>query len=75
LKLVLSIKAEWYKELEEYLHQLYAERRKNGEWFDLTDQDLADIEKKHGSCIEAEQENLFYEEEMVSACTIEENTR
>ncbi len=43
--IVLSVPCEWATKLERYLHQAFHHRRVHGEWFRLTEKDLATLQR------------------------------
>lgn len=48
VELVLSIRSEDYSALERELHTAFEHKRTNGEWFALTEEDVAWIEERFG---------------------------
>ena len=48
LRLVGTIKSERYGEIEAELHRLFHDKRKRGEWFDLSEEDLESIKEAYG---------------------------
>ena len=46
LSLLFHIESDFASKIENILHRIYSDRRKNGEWFDLQGIDLLHIEKQ-----------------------------
>ncbi|PED73034.1 hypothetical protein COL30_11835 [Bacillus pseudomycoides] len=43
LELLHSIESDDYSSLEEYFHEMFANKRKRGEWFELTEEDMKEV--------------------------------
>lgn len=49
LELIGTIESEQYSAIETELHNMFRSKRKRGEWFDLSDEDLENIKKKYNA--------------------------